>query len=378
MTTNPTAAGSGRAAPGTVPDSPDRGENALDHAEVRDRVTALLAEFLDEQTSQLPYPGMAHALDCLRTFVLDGGKRVRSLFCYWGWRGAGGDGPVESVLFAAASLELSHAFWLLQDDIMDHSATRRGRPAMHYQLAAHHQRQGWHGSARDFGISTAVLLSDLCAGWAGMLLDRAGDSPARVRALKTVHDRMQTDAAYGQSLELLLQSERAYDRQHCLDVVRYKAGLYGVMPALRMGAHLADAGPELLAALTEFGVAVGDGYQLRDDLLGTFGEPAITGKPDIDDLKEGKPTVLVAEALNRADPRQAGRILHLYGNAQLTDGDVEELRTLLRATGAVAGVEAAIGERAEAAAKALSQARLPEETAQALEELVRLALRRDR
>ncbi|MCC2280931.1 polyprenyl synthetase family protein [Streptomyces sp. ET3-23] len=348
----------------------------MDETQFRVGVDSLLKNLLDDKRKNLSNKDVGLLLERLSVFVLGGGKRLRSAFCYWGWQGAGGSGSAEGVIRAAASLELLHAFALLQDDIIDHSATRRGLPAMHRQLAELHQSSHWHGPAADFGIGGAMMLSNLCLVWSSMLLHEASEDAQQIGTLKALHQGTVADATYGEVLELILQSERRYDKCHCMEVVRYKAGRYMFMPALLMGAVLANARPEVFSCYQDFGIAIGDGYQLRDDLLGAFGNPSLTGKPNTDDFREGKPTVLIAEALQRFDGGTLKRAYELYGNPHISPREISELRDLLRTSGAVAAIERLIRECAATGATALTRANLATNAKEEMTSLAQRALQR--
>ena len=255
-------------------------------------------------------------LDAL-TSLLAGGKRLRPAFCYWGWRGAGG-GDTEEAVRAATSLELLQACALVHDDVMDGSDTRRGQPSAHRRFAALHRGSSWLGSPEAFGTGAAILLGDLCLAWSDELLFDSGlPSEALLRA-KPVYDVMRTELMAGQYLDLLEQARGGGSVERALRVVRYKAAKYTIERPLHLGGTLAGAGPELLDVYTAYGLPLGEAFQLRDDVLGVFGDPAETGKPAGDDLREGKRTVLIATAVERATPAQAAQLRRHLGDPGLT------------------------------------------------------------
>ncbi|WP_432493180.1 polyprenyl synthetase family protein [Kineococcus gypseus] len=362
-------------APTTVPD-PSRRAAALG---VRERVEEVLAAFLEDQRAVLGELGE----DCeplLRavTTLLDGGKRLRPAFCYWGYRGA--DGALtgrseEGIVTAAAALELFQAAALLHDDVMDDSDTRRGRPAAHRWFAALHADDGWAGSAERFGLAGAVLAGDLCLAWSDELYERAPLGAEALRRGRRVFETMRTQLMGGQYLDMLEQacSERlgpAGAVERARRVVRFKSAKYSVEHPLLLGATLAGAPQPLLADLSRFGLALGEAFQLRDDVLGVFGDPAETGKPAGDDLREGKRTVLVALALRAASPAQAALVSRHLGDPALDAAGVEALREVLTGTGALDGVEGMIAEQVDTACEALDAADLTEPARAALHELV--------
>ncbi|MFB9235979.1 polyprenyl synthetase family protein [Plantactinospora siamensis] len=314
------------------------------------------------------------AFDLLRRFVLDGGKRLRPRFCYWGWRAAGGaDG--RPIVTAAAALELFHAFALIHDDIMDGSDLRRGRPSAHRHLAAVHARSARRGDPAGYGRNAALLCGRLCAAWSAEMFAGCGLGPAAVRRGGEIYAMMRSEVIAGQYLDLI-SGARGGSADRALRVVRLKTARYTVTRPLQIGAALAGADRELLAALAAFGDPLGDAFQLRDDLLGVFGDPAVTGKPILDDLREGKPTVLMALTRAGADRIQAARIRDLLGDPRLDPAGAAELRGIIVGTGARGRVEEMIEVRARAALAALSATPLPEPARAALASLASAAVTR--
>jgi geranylgeranyl diphosphate synthase type I len=341
-------------------------------------VDAELARLVDQKLKELPDEGLVPWIQVLRSFVVEGGKRMRAVFCCLGFRGAGGDPNAHSVIAAAAALELFQACLLIQDDIMDRSELRRGRPTVHRQLAAWKSERGGASDADAYGQSIALIMSDLCLGWAWELVSQIITDPQRAAAVRALFDRMLIDVNYGQGLEMLLMAERGYAVRRGLTVARYKTGTYTVEGPLQVGAALAGASAELHRAYADFGFPAGEAFQLRDDLIGVFGPPDHTGKSNIDDLREGKPTVLISLALERSNAAQATRLRAQYGRPDLDSAGADELRELIRASGAVAAVEEMIEERARRALSGLEQAPMDAEAREALAALIKAALYRDR
>ena len=336
----------------------------LDEVDLTHRVQQALDEFLAGRAAVLAAvgPECAPLVDSIRRLVA-GGKRLRPAFCYWGWRGAGGDDD-DRVVRAAAALELFHAAALIHDDLMDRSDTRRGMPSVHRQFAALHQRDGWSGSADRFGEAGAILTGDLCLGWSDELL-AASDLPRPVLERgKRVFDRMRTELMAGQYLDVVAQAsaggttrggtEDAVDR--ALRVVRFKSAKYSVEHPLLLGASFADGDGGLAAAYSAFGLPLGEAFQLRDDVLGVFGDPTETGKPAGDDLREGKRTVLVALALRAAGPADAALVGDLLGRPDLDAAGVDTLRRVISDTGALQAVEEMIDDRVRRSLVALDRA----------------------
>ena len=236
--------------------------------------------------------------------LLAGGKRLRPAFCYWGHRAAGGaDG--EAIVNAAAALELFQACAIVHDDVMDGSDTRRGQPAAHRRFAALHRSRDWHGDPEAFGEGAAILLGDLCLSWSDEMLATSGFGPDELARGDRVFAEMRSELMGGQYLDLLEQARGGGSVERALRVARYKSAKYTIEKPLHLGAALAGGGQEVLDGFSGYGLPLGEAFQLRDDLLGVFGDPAQTGKPAGDDLREGKRTALVAMALEAADDAQA-------------------------------------------------------------------------
>ncbi|SDG29089.1 geranylgeranyl diphosphate synthase, type I [Sinosporangium album] len=332
----------------TTPVEPDTQIKAL--------VDRRLADFLGEHSAPVDDPEVADAYRLLGDFVLHGGKRVRPLLCYWGWRGAGG-GESEGVISAGAALELCHAGLLIHDDIMDSSDLRRGRPTMHHSLAALHGGS----SAPEFGRAAGILMGTLALAWADELLAVAEVAPGRLRTARTLFDQMRTEVIIGQYLDILTQVQERSSIEQALKVVRFKTAKYTVERPLQIGGALAGGSLELVEAYSRIGVPLGEAFQLRDDILGMFGDAGETGKSVLDDLREGKNTVLIAHARRYASPSEQAHLQTWHGNPELTEERAAEVRDIVVSTGALAHVEALIGDRARNAFQVLGSAPITQE-----------------
>jgi geranylgeranyl diphosphate synthase type I len=252
-----------------------------DAAGFRADVEDALSVFVDQQAVLLEPLGAdaAQVVEAARGAV-SGGKRFRAAFCWWGYRAVLADVADEPALVrAAASLELLHASALVHDDLMDASDTRRGRPSMHRAFAGLHRERGWSGSAGQYGAAAAILLGDLLLSWADELLRRCGLPHDVVRDALGFFDLTRSEVITGQFLDVSVQARGASDVEQAMRVLRYKSAKYSVERPLHIGAALAGADPVLLEALTGFGLPLGEAFQLRDDLLGVYGDPLATGKP---------------------------------------------------------------------------------------------------
>jgi geranylgeranyl diphosphate synthase type I len=361
--------------------------------QVRDRVDGALRAFLGQQREVLLRAGdeLLPGVEAM-TGLLAGGKRLRPAFCYWGWRGAGGHDCPE-IINAAAALEFLHASALVHDDIMDASDTRRGQPSLHRQFEAYHTARGWHGSPGAFGMGMAILLGDLLLAWTDEMFHSSGLPDDALRRGRPVLDLMRTEVFAGQYLDLLGQAAGDGTLDSALRVVEYKTSKYTIERPLHLGAALAGArwrtgaeapgaGPRaqaagLAAAYSAYGLPLGTAFQLRDDILGVFGDPAQTGKPAGDDVREGKHTVLLAIARARATGPQAAIIEKYLGDPLLDEAGTTEVRTVIADTGAVAECEAMISRHVAEAVAALAAAPITGEAKDALADLAVAATARN-
>ncbi|MFI7609127.1 polyprenyl synthetase family protein [Micromonospora sp. NPDC049366] len=318
-------------------------------AELVAAVDHTLAAFLAAEVDTLDEvdPAVGDFAVTARDTVLTAGKRIRPTFAYWGWRGLVGDAePVAPVLPALSALELLHTFALVHDDVMDASATRRGRPTAHVALAAQHTAAGRRGDPGRFGEAAAVLVGDLCLIWADRLLAHTAVPPHRLLDVRRCYDQMRVETVAGQYLDVLGEGESAtWSVDRALRVARYKTASYTVQRPLLFGAALAGVTVDApqIAAYTRYGLAVGEAFQLCDDLLGVYGDPAATGKPAGDDLRTGKPTVLLLLARQLATPAQR-RALDRAGRGG-GPREIAALADLVELTGAVTQVRRMIDER---------------------------------
>ncbi|WP_191282176.1 polyprenyl synthetase family protein [Pseudolysinimonas yzui] len=345
-----------------------------------DLVQSRLDGFLAERGAELR--GISPDLDVVDDYarrLLAGGKRFRALFCYWGWRAVSAhatefdpldddsaDADLGAVVSIAAGLEVFHAAALVHDDIMDNSDLRRGQPSVHRAFAVLHRERGWDGSSDGFGLSAALLLGDLLLGWSDELVDAgvaATDNVAAGRAARAEFGRMRTEVTAGQYLDIFEETAwRTIPEEEHLSraqrVIVFKSAKYSVESPLVIGGSLADGSLAQLAALREFGLPLGIAFQLRDDLLGVFGDPAVTGKPAGDDLREGKRTVLVTLARQKL-PASAARVFdELLGDRSLDADQIAMLQTAVRDSGAVEHVERVIAHHLDQSRAALAAAPL--------------------
>ncbi|MFC7623997.1 polyprenyl synthetase family protein [Microlunatus sp. GCM10028923] len=355
----------------------------------REAVADVLDGFLDGQRDVLAAidPSLAPLHEQARA-LLAGGKRVRPAGCVWGYvaaAGLPGDGDREPLLAAAASLDLLHVSALVHDDVMDGSDLRRGRPSAHRQFERLHDDHGLIGDPVVFGRAAAILYGDLLLIWSSELLHRSGLPPAALARALPLVESMRTEVTAGQYLDILAQSRPVTEQdlataiEAAERVVEYKSARYTIRRPCQIGASLGGGSESLITMLAEYGSALGRAFQLRDDLLGVYGDEQVTGKPAGDDLREGKRTVLVAHALAAAETVERKAILDLFGRPDLDQDQVDRLRTLITATGARDQVESMIESShaaAQAALTALPGTEITDEGRRALGTLATLATHR--
>ncbi|WP_239157384.1 polyprenyl synthetase family protein [Actinocatenispora thailandica] len=353
---------------------------ATSSAALRARIETALREFLAGQRARLTAidAQLGDICAAVDAFVLGGGKRLRPTFAYWGYRGAGGADD-DAAVTAFASLELLQACALMHDDVMDSSDTRRGEPAVHRRFAALHAERQWSGEPAGFGTAAAILLGDLCLGWSAEMYDGSGVPAPRLEAGRETYHLMRTEVMAGQYLDVLAQADVAHSsRDRAERVARYKSAKYTVERPLLLGGRLAgaDADAATLAAYSAYGLPLGEAFQLRDDVLGVFGDPAETGKPAGDDLREGKRTYLVAAAYEATTPAGRAVLDARLGAAGLDADGVAQLRELIVDTGALADTERRIGQLTADCLAALAGAPIAPRPAEVLTALATAATTR--
>ena len=307
--------------------------------------------------------------------LLAGGKRLRPAFAYWGFRAAGGK-DCDEVLRACSSLEFLQACALIHDDVMDASDTRRGKPAIHKQFEATHTSNSWNGSAKLFGEGAAILVGDLALSWADEMLLTSGLANDQLLRAKSIYDIMRTELMSGQYLDLLEQVRGDITHERAETVIRYKSAKYTIERPLHLGAAIAGAAPELNEVLSAYGLALGEAFQLRDDLLGVFGDSSLTGKPAGDDLREGKQTMLIAFANSNANESDKKFLIENLGNPELSAESISKLQSLLVDCGAADFVENRISDYLAKALTAIDSLAEKSDAKSALTELAIIATKR--
>lgn len=392
MTPSPT--GGSAELPAGVTEALEREQSAYLNA-----FNTLMVEFFAAQRELLEgiSPETLPLLEAIESLSI-GGKRLRALLSYWGWRGAGGAPVTEqrgswSIVKAGMAVELFQTSALIHDDIIDRSDTRRGAPSVHKRFEAAHEQNNWRGDAFNYGLTGGILAGDLTLAWSAEVFASLGEGALYGSPARTIFDRMRSEVLAGQYLdvysEVLDTEDAASALQRALNVIRFKSAKYScehpftIGGALALQARALESGAgaiseehPVLAGYRAFGLPLGEGFQLRDDELGVFGRPEVTGKPAGDDLREGKRTVLVALTSAALSEQEAALLHDSLGNPNLSDEQVERIRELMVSSGAFAEHERLIEQKSRAVFEALDALELDELVRAALSDIVDRALRR--
>ena len=357
--------------------SPDTSPERIS-ALFRDAIEEHVKTFFEQQRQDLTRvsPRTNDLIDAISA-LSSGGKRLRPIFALWGALAAGGSPDDERLLTLGTSLELFQAAALIHDDIIDHSDTRRGQPAVHRKPEALHRDNGWNRSASGFGIAGAILAGDIALALSETLFNRAEAGPTA----RELFDEMRTQVMAGQYLDVLAEqtgSQLSPDEaaENSWTIVTYKAARYSAEKPTLLGAALAGADQELLDGLSDFSLPAGQAFQLRDDELGVFGDPAQTGKPAGDDIREGKRTLLIALTRQRINTEQQAWLESVLGRDDLDDATIEKVRELIRGSGAAEEHASQIDALYNQAMNALDGLDIPAQAREGLRSVASAAVRR--
>jgi len=337
------------------------------------RVDALLAQTLEEnQQRWAPLQRDLHTIfEEIQALVLGGGKRLRPQFSHWGWVAAGGDPASAESPRIGAAIELLHAAALFHDDVIDDADTRRSRQSTHKSFAESHATNGWVGESRRFGEGSAILIGDITY----VLSDSLSNSLSSEARL-VWHD-LRLEMNIGQFLDVLGSARQTREISEADLICRMKSAKYTIERPLHLGAVAADPkrGTALMPMLSAYGLPLGDAFQMRDDILGAFGDTAITGKPVGGDFREGKPTPLLARACSVATAQQL-EILNMVGALELTDEDIAKIQQVVIDTGALRAMEDVISTNHAQAVQALNKSEMQGESFDALVHLADVVTQR--
>ncbi len=344
---------------------------------VRSAVEEELSIFLNRESAYLNSisSDLSPVSDSLTSFLLDSGKRLRPLFAYAGFAAASGS-VEKSAIRAMAALELLQACALIHDDLMDGSDTRRGKPSIHRHFESVHVQEQLDGFAPQYGLSAAVLLGDLALVWSDQMLNSAGLTTEQFARVLPFYNEMRVELMAGQFLDIHEQTQKDTSVDRSMKIARYKSGKYTIERPLHLGAAMTSSSKEVTDALSAYGLPLGEAFQLRDDLLGVFGDPSVTGKPAGDDLREGKRTVLIAMTHERQSPAQLEICKKYFGKPDIDAEGVAILQEIIESTGARAELEATIERLTDEALTAAQSNAFTDDGKALLIELANIATKR--
>ena len=344
---------------------------------VRSAVEEELSIFLNRESAYLNSisSDLSPVSDSLTSFLLDSGKRLRPLFAYAGFAAASGS-VEKSAIRAMAALELLQACALIHDDLMDGSDTRRGKPSIHRHFESVHVQEQLDGFAPQYGLSAAVLLGDLALVWSDQMLNTAGLTTEQFARVLPFYNEMRVELMAGQFLDIHEQTQKDTSVDRSMKIARYKSGKYTIERPLHLGAAMTSSSKEVTDALSAYGLPLGEAFQLRDDLLGVFGDPSVTGKPAGDDLREGKRTVLIAMTHERQSPAQLEICKKYFGKPDIDAEGVAILQEIIESTGARAELEATIERLTDEALTAAQSNAFTDDGKALLIELANIATKR--
>ena len=347
--------------------------------EIRDAVEIELSTFLSKQASFLESisSDLAPVSQALSSFLLDSGKRLRPLFAYSGYISGGGVISTP-VIKAIASLELLQACALIHDDLIDGSDTRRGKPSIHRHFESIHVQEELEGFAPAYGLAAAVLLGDLALVWSNQLLNSSGLPQVALHKVLPICDEMRVELMAGQFLDIHEQTRKSTNLDRSMKIARYKSGKYTIERPLHIGAALSHKqSPELMQALSAYGLPLGEAFQYRDDLLGVFGDPNVTGKPTGDDLREGKRTVLIALTDIGCNDDMRAEFGNYFGAPDLDAKGIATLQEIIISAGAKERLEEMLMELTEDSLRAAENECIDEAAHPLLFELAKIATKRN-
>ncbi|MFT4245072.1 MAG: polyprenyl synthetase family protein [Micrococcaceae bacterium] len=345
-------------------------------------VNDYLTDFIEEKITVARQISNEAAELCQHIYeVAKGGKRTRAQLNYLGYLVANGKNEDLSIKIGTA-IELFQTSALIHDDIIDSSDTRRGIDTIHYSYSNNHQAQGYSGNNKDYGMAAGIIAGDICMQWSEEIFSQAiVKSPQNIAARKNF-ETMRLEVMAGQFMDI--HEEVDFNTNHELTpherafrVLTYKSAKYSVEHPLTIGATLGGADTELLSKLSAFGLPTGQAFQLRDDVLGVFGDPTITGKPAGDDLKEGKRTTLIAYAIENSDVDTTNYLNAKLGSTELTKAEVAMLQEIIKASGALAKTEEMITNLTDTAIKELAALKINAELKAELEKLAHTLTQRN-
>lgn len=271
---------------------------------------------------------IADAISYARKITMSGGKRARAAFMYFGYIAAGGK-EKEKIIKASVSIELIHSFLLMHDDIIDRDSLRHGIKTTHIYYGEIAKKYFKHKDADHFGNSMAIIVGDMMYAFGNQVLFESGFEPALI--VNALH-RLQgvvSRTVVGESQDILIENKGEATEQEILQMYENKTARYTIEGPLHLGAILARADEKMMQSLSDYSIPAGIAFQIQDDILGVFGTVGKTGKPVGSDVRQGKQTILVAKALEKASRAQKEILKKCLGNSDLTEKDLDEFKKVI-------------------------------------------------
>ncbi|TXT57577.1 MAG: hypothetical protein BAJATHORv1_10279 [Candidatus Thorarchaeota archaeon] len=325
-------------------------------------VNMALNEFLDMKIEQVRKLSKIHVqyYENVKEYIMRGGKRLRPVLVATGYKAIQKRLKEKHLYRAACSVEILHNGSLLHDDLIDHDETRRGGLTVHALYREWHKKEidADEKRAADFGMTMAILGGDSLINLGAQAISESHMSPEiTVRCLKLYEDAFQ-DLVDGVLLEMMMVYEDNPTPETYLEMIRMKTAVL-FEKSLLIGAAIGMATDSQIDALSNFGIKVGQAFQIQDDILGTFGDEEVTGKPADGDIREGKKTMLVLESYRRVSNEQKAVLNSLLGKDDMTNDEVEQVRSIFKDSGALQAAKEKMESLLEEGQKSLDSADPP-------------------
>jgi len=336
-----------------------------------------IARFLKFKAEEVEDQRRKRVIEEIAKFTLSGGKRIRPSLMILGY--AGSKGVVDSrIVKASISIELVHSYLLMHDDVMDRDELRRNRPTVWKVFKDLHDELYGPEDSTHYGYSMAIIAGDLAAAYAVQALLQSGfEYDVVIKVIELMQDIIEK-TGHGQILDMTLEKEplSAIKEEDVLEVHKLKTAIYTIEGPLKMGGILARADRALLDVYSKYAIPVGIAFQLQDDILGVFGDETVVGKPVDSDIKEGKRTLLVVKAWERATPDQRKVLERTLGNRAASKDDVEAVREIIRSTGALEYVKSLALKFANEGISVIEDADMSSDVKEVLGDLARMVVER--
>jgi len=306
-------------------------------ADYKQKIEIELKKYLAKKTKEAYQTSRycGEMLDHITDITLRGGKRIRAALLFYSYMAHGGKDE-KMALYASMSIELAQTYLLIHDDIMDRDILRRGGSTIHHiyrQLAE--KRYKGRIESEHYGRSIAILAGDTANGFSNEILAELPiDSKLTRRALLELN-KMYNKEYFGQLLDINSELIDNVSRNDVVRIHELKTSPYTFDTPMKLGAILAGADEKTVDRLSKYAIPLGVAFQIQDDILGMFGREEKLGKPTTSDLREGKRTLLILDALEKADRGDRQTILENLGNESVGEAELQKVKEIVQKTGAL-------------------------------------------